>query len=238
MITASSFSLTVQHLIPSSNILPRPIIGFASLNYRLSTPPPLPQFAQFTEPENPARNVKHPAHLNDIIVGLDYLQATYGIRGNYILVGHSCGATLALQIPNGTGIVPPAAILGVEGIYDLEKLRDDYVHIPMYQYFTESAFGKDKEEWKKASPVTQKNEAGFIWEKAKVVALAQSEEDELVNVAQRDGMWDVLKRNERIGRRDILIEVKGKHDEIWKEADPVPQLMVAVERVLSVLMAG
>lgn len=48
-----------------------------------------------------------------------------------------------------------------------------------------------------------------------MVALAHSEQDD---VKQRQEMWDVLKRNEREGRKDLLIEFKGKHDEIWREA--------------------
>lgn len=51
-------------------------------------------------------------------------------------------------------MVRPAVILRVEGIYDLEKLRDGHVHIPMYQYFTESAYGTDEEKWRKVSLTT------------------------------------------------------------------------------------
>lgn len=235
MITSSSFSITATHLMTSPNS--SHIAGFASLNYRLSTPPPLPQFAQFTEPDNPARNVKHPAHLDDVIAGLKYLQKKYSFGSNYILVGHSCGATLAFQIPNGRGVEPSAAVLGVEGIYDLKKLRDDHVAVPMYQYFTESAFGRDEVAWKEASPVSQRNEEGFAWEKAKVVALAQSDEDELVNNAQRDVMWEVMKKLKVANRKDLLIELSGKHDEIWREENPEPQLKVAIEKVLGTLMA-
>ncbi|KAE9373628.1 hypothetical protein N431DRAFT_456389 [Stipitochalara longipes BDJ] len=39
----------------------------------------LPQFAHFTESENPARNFKHPVHLNDIIAAPKYLQETYEV---------------------------------------------------------------------------------------------------------------------------------------------------------------
>jgi kynurenine formamidase len=129
MITASSSTLTIQKFLASPGPLSN-IAGFASLNYRLSTPPPLlPQFAEFMEPENPARNVKHPAHLNDVIAAFSYLQRTYEFGNNYILVGHSCGATLTFQIPNGNGFVPPAGVLGVEGIYYLGRLRDDHEQV-------------------------------------------------------------------------------------------------------------
>lgn len=78
------------------------------------------------KPENPARNVKHPAHLNDVIAALSYLQRTYEFGEKYILVGHSCGATLTFQIPNGNGFVPLVSVLGVVGIYDLARLIDDH----------------------------------------------------------------------------------------------------------------
>jgi hypothetical protein len=36
------------------------------------------------------------------------------------------------------------------------------------------------------------NEKGFLWQKAKVVALAQNNEDELVDIHQRDLMCEVM----------------------------------------------
>ncbi|KAL5329414.1 hypothetical protein ACEPPN_002926 [Leptodophora sp. 'Broadleaf-Isolate-01'] len=237
MITASSFSLTVQHLLSSSNSEPH-IAGCASINYRLSTPPPLPQFAQFVEPNNPARNVKHPAHLDDVVAAIKYLQKTYGFAESYILAGHSCGATLAFQIPNEVGLAPPDGILGVEGIYDLAKLRNDHKDIPMYQYFTESAFGNNEAVWNLASPTTQRNKSGHVWEKAKIVALAQSDEDELVDVSQKEIMWEKILGSPVEGRKDFTMQLTGKHDEIWREGETDTQLKVAFEQVLKLLMAG
>lgn len=88
MITSNSFTLTVSSLLQSPFL--SLISGFESLNYRLSTPSPLPQFAQFTQ--------SHPAHLNDIEPAITYLQAEYRFRTNYVLVGHFCGVALAFQI--------------------------------------------------------------------------------------------------------------------------------------------
>jgi kynurenine formamidase len=179
MIDSTSFTSTVKSLRQSPYV-PH-ISGFASLNYRLSTPPLLPQFVEFVQPENPARNAKHPAHLNDVEAAIAYLQGEYGFGANYVLVGHSCGATLAFQLREGWNMVGPKAVLGVEGIYDLGKLVDDHRSVPMYRYFTESAFGKDEEDWTKASPTTQRCDGSFAWENAKVGAVAQSAEDELVD---------------------------------------------------------
>ncbi|KAH7305637.1 Alpha/Beta hydrolase protein [Rhexocercosporidium sp. MPI-PUGE-AT-0058] len=236
MITASSFSLTVQHLLSSPNSEPY-IAGYASINYRLSTPPPLPQFSQFVEPDNLARNVKHPAHLDDVVAAIKYLQKTFGFAENYILAGHSCGATLAFQISSEAGLAPPAGVLGVEGIYDLMKLRDDHKDIPMYQYFTESAFGSDESAWSLASPTTQKSEFLYVWEKAKVVALAQSDEDELVDVSQKEVMWEKILGRPVEGRKDVAIRLTGKHDEIWREGERETQLKVAIEQVLKLVSA-
>jgi hypothetical protein len=103
MITASSFTLTIQKFLASPGPLSN-IAGFASLNYRLSTPPPLPQFAEFMEPENPARNVKHPAHLNDVIAAFSYPQRTYEFGNNYILVGLAVALLLLFKFPMEVGL--------------------------------------------------------------------------------------------------------------------------------------
>lgn len=39
--------------------------------------------------------------------------------------------------------VPPKAIMGVSGIYDLRRLRQDYARVPIYEAFLVSAFGED-----------------------------------------------------------------------------------------------
>jgi hypothetical protein len=179
MITASSFALTSPS--PISNIA-----GFASLNYRLSTPPPVPQFQQFTQSGNLAHNVKHPIHVNVVVTFLNYLQKTYKFGEKYALVGHGCGANLTFKLPDGSELCRPAGMLGVGGVYDLGRLRDAPIEVPMYQYFVESAFGKDEEAWKLASPATHVSEADLAWRIAKVAALAKSDEDEHVDVNQRD----------------------------------------------------
>jgi hypothetical protein len=46
--------------------------------------------------------------------------------------------------------VNPAGILGVEGIYDLERLRDDHKDLSMYQYLIKIHLGRMKkiESWR------------------------------------------------------------------------------------------
>ena len=104
----------------------------------------------------------HPGHLDDVLKALEWLCIEKGMR-RYMLVGHSAGATLALQVlrvllggeasryragapPGGIeslGPPPPPpplpeAIFCLEGIYDLPALASEYPH---YTSFISCAFG-------------------------------------------------------------------------------------------------
>jgi kynurenine formamidase len=105
------------------------------------------------------------------------------------LSSYICGANFIFQLLDGCELGRPAGLLGVERIYDLGRMRDAPIEVPMYKYFIESAFGKDEEAWKPASPATHVSKADFAWRKAKVAALAKIDEDQLVDVNQRDLMW-------------------------------------------------
>ncbi|EHY57478.1 hypothetical protein HRR90_001333 [Exophiala dermatitidis] len=99
-------------------------LAIASLSYRLSSHPSYPETAPTTttttntatttssstsrstnnntnatnNPSYFARDARHPDHLDDICSALALLHETYGLtEDNYMLVGHSCGATLAFQ---------------------------------------------------------------------------------------------------------------------------------------------
>lgn len=43
------------------------------------------------------RDARHPAHIRDVRAALSFLQRRFGFGGRYVLVGHSCGATMAFQ---------------------------------------------------------------------------------------------------------------------------------------------
>lgn len=96
-------------------------IACASLNYRLSTP------------EN---DVKHPDHMNDVLTALEFLKRNYDLQ-NCLLLGHSAGATLAVQVFHEFRRQVLGMIL-FNGIYDLESLVDEY---PDYNGFVTAAFG-------------------------------------------------------------------------------------------------
>lgn len=93
--TSASFKAT-ESILRDTGL---PISGFASISYRLSPHPNHPQDPQ-TAP-NDRQEAKHPDHIRDVEAALAFLQNTYGFGARYILVGHSCGATLAFQAVMG-----------------------------------------------------------------------------------------------------------------------------------------
>ncbi|KAJ5158928.1 uncharacterized protein N7500_008579 [Penicillium coprophilum] len=95
-ITSASFNAT-ESILRDKGL---PISGFASISYRLSAHPNYPQNPTSTAPKD-LRDAKHPDHIRDVEAALAFLQNTYGFGSRYILIGHSCGATLAFQAVMG-----------------------------------------------------------------------------------------------------------------------------------------
>ncbi|KAF2856377.1 alpha/beta-hydrolase [Plenodomus tracheiphilus IPT5] len=95
---------TLHHLLTTHATTLSQISGIASLNYRLSPYPAHPTHP--SDPNDADRNVKHPDHMRDVQQGLRHLQRNYGVE-KWIGIGHSCGATLLLQIIGGLGVEPP-----------------------------------------------------------------------------------------------------------------------------------
>lgn len=206
------------------------IAGFASINYRLSPAPWHPTSP--SNPGDPARNASHPDHINDVLAGILHLQETYRFEGRYLLVGHSCGACLALQVlmkrywgvqyestaALQLNVVPPLAVLGIEGLYDLPALVRYHSDSAFYRNFVEAAFGPKEANWKAASPTSA--DLGASWEDGKLVVIAHSREDELVEWEQPDLMMKTLSSQgfkTSGSRRARLLELKGKHDQVWEE---------------------
>ncbi|EON61185.1 hypothetical protein W97_00397 [Coniosporium apollinis CBS 100218] len=256
-ITSTSIQPTLTRLLNSPETLCR-IAGFASLNYRLS---PYPTHA--TDPSRPddaARNARHPDHLDDVLAALQWLDREYDVgslgrrggRGHeYILVGHSCGATLAFQAlrrmaghgPNhsprgGCGSQAlPAAVVGVCGIYDIPLLVSTHEH-PAYREFVEAAFGEEEREWAEVSPAdgVGRLQDGGGGGGMRVVVLGQSSEDELVDGGQRDAMVETLREEgfEEGGadKELVVLDMKGKHDEVWENGEEIVRAIeVALDRL-------
>jgi hypothetical protein len=157
-INATAFSKTRDLLLTSpwySHAASR-ISGYASLNYRLSQHPSYPQDPRSTNKYH-LRTARHPDHVRDIVLGTARLQKIYGFGECYILIGHSCGATIALQTVMGLNEVEtlglgvsgawrmPAAVLAVDGIYDIPKLVKKFARVPEYRDSVVGAFGNDEQ---------------------------------------------------------------------------------------------
>ncbi|KAK4508377.1 hypothetical protein PRZ48_002115 [Zasmidium cellare] len=232
--SASTFDKAQEQLL-NSPIADR-VAGFASINYRLSPAPTHP--SNPSNPADPARNARHPDHINDVLAAILHLQETYRVEDRYILVGHSAGAFLALQVAMkrywGTqyestyalelNVVPPVAILGIEGLYDLPALvkYHDKLSQHMYHNFVESAFGPNEADWAAASPTASNFEE--TWENGQLAVIAHSHSDELVEWEQPELMMKSLTSQgfkDSGSRRAKLIELQGKHDQVWEEGHEV-----------------
>ncbi|RAL00360.1 arylformamidase [Aspergillus ibericus CBS 121593] len=216
------------------------IHALASISYRLSAHPSHPQDPSVTDPTH-LRTATHPDHITDILSALSFLQTKYSIGENYLLVGHSCGATLAFQSVMGKfrtdpSVPAPVGILGMAGIYDLRGLRDTHRDVSAYQAFTEGAFGKDEGVWDGVSPAVVRGEEGVVggWKGGRVAVLAYSREDGLVDEGQREGMRRALGEWVALGggKRVEGLEIRGQHDDAWREGGELARgIAFAIEKL-------
>ncbi|KUM57714.1 hypothetical protein ACN42_g9456 [Penicillium freii] len=236
-VTSASFGAT-ESILREKGL---PIAGFASISYRLSAHPNHPQDPSTTGPKD-FQDAKHPDHIADVETALAFLQNTYGFGARYILVGHSCGATLAFQAVMGavsghrertTLTAQPTAIVGVAGIYDLRRLRDTHVDISAYQEFIEGAFGADEMLWDGVSPAQVTGSRGVEsgWKSGRLAVLAYSKDDGLVDGCQVEVMKEALgnwekteaqipvQENPTPDRRLRVLSISGVHDEAWENGE-------------------
>lgn len=238
-VTSASFNAT-ESILREKGL---PIAGFASISYRLSAHPNHPQDPTNTDPKD-FQDAKHPDHIADVEAALAFLQNTYGFGTRYILVGHSCGATLAFQSVMGalsghreqglaTLTAQPTAIVGVAGIYDLRRLRDTHVDISAYQDFIEGAFGADEMLWDGVSPAQVAGPRGVEggWNSGTLAVLAYSKDDGLVDGSQVEVMKEALRNWEKTeaqvpvqevshrDRRLRILSISGAHDEAWENGE-------------------
>ncbi|KAH7363795.1 Alpha/Beta hydrolase protein [Rhexocercosporidium sp. MPI-PUGE-AT-0058] len=232
-ITDKSFLPTIRQLFshPSEqDLVNSHITAFASISYRLSPHADHPQ-----EPGTPStelRDAKHPDHLHDVVSAVSFLQARYKFGSKYLLIGHSCGATLAFQsiIRQQLSLSPPIPfknpeiVVGVAGIYDMRLLRDKNSH-PAYQEFLVSAFGEDEKAWDRASPANHDFLAS--WPEVKSVVVVSSSGDELVDPTQIECM---ATRLENLRASAVVMVLKGflhqTHDHIWDEGIGLAHVIV------------
>jgi kynurenine formamidase len=251
-LTSKSIEPTVAHAFSAWDAS-APISAIASINYTLSpypTHPALPYDAIKGNHSDPAREAVHPQHVSDILHGFALLHSFGLTDQSYILSGHSAGACLALQAtlqpPRHYGLdgVPeapcPAAILGLNGLYDLLALVNalgashEHLH-DEYETFLSSAFGADKSKWPAASPacfdpaeIAERVREGKA---PRLVVLDQSTEDQLVpmNQSQR------LKANlSTVGGLRVVEghRCTGQHDAPWEQGVMIWESIRDIVRLL------
>ncbi|CRG85154.1 hypothetical protein PISL3812_02278 [Talaromyces islandicus] len=238
-ILADSFKYT-EAVLRQHSLVQAHVAAFASIDYRLSPHPDFPQDPHNT-PESRFRAAKHPDHLHDVQTALQFLQDKYAFGEKYILIGHSCGATLALQTvmnrvnganhPNTT-IPKPKAIVGVCGIYDLRLLRNDFKQYESVGAFIKGAFGEDEEIWDRVSPARVIDSDGVAagWSTGQVAIVASSRNDSLINSPQGLAMrktlktWEDLHSERKIIFLDDLVE---DHDDVWSKGQELSRTIIA-----------
>lgn len=206
------------------------ILGFVSINYRLSPYPSHPRDP--SSPDDPSRNAHYPDHLQDVVKALLYLESQYHISGRYLLVGHSAGATIAFELHgNSSSKLPaPVGILGVAGIYHFEAFLKNHSESPAYLEFMESAF-PDRALWEKAAPYTNRESGSAVWEHVKAVIIAHSEDDELIEEEQTSFMLQRARsilQNEKVH----FLHTHGHHDEIWRSGHILADLITKSLHIL------
>ncbi|KAB5545578.1 Alpha/Beta hydrolase protein [Coniochaeta sp. 2T2.1] len=230
------------------------IAGFASIDYRLSPHPEFPQ-DEDTTPPNKLRNAKHPDHLSDVRSALAFLRREYGIGNRevegetpYVLYGHSCGATLAMQVIMGGAedevglegrgeVPPPAGVVGLQGMYDLVGVNARFKGA--YRDMIAGAFGDDEEVWKSVSPARFKGKFSQTWEGSEkgVVVLAHSPEDEWVDMAELDAMEARLKGEKDPAPLHVQAkrDLKGDHDEVAQNGGMVAGVLIETVGLLDMV---
>lgn len=193
--TYDDFVELVHHLGPTG-------FNVFGVNYRLS-----PQ-------------VKHPEHLVDVVSALNHLHTEYKVD-SVVLVGHSVGGTLLMQLLNHEqlirrAIVPIEAVdslqvkldklVFVDGIYDVVEMLREY---PSYRSFVDDAF-VSQEHYTQASQVS----AGIDLVLRPDVVLVHSLEDELLSPRQTKHFEKYLV-NQGITPK-VIFGNFGQHEQVYR----------------------
>jgi kynurenine formamidase len=175
------------------------------------------------------REAKHPDHINDVRAALVFLQAKYGFGADYIILGHSAGGTLAMQLLMGTGtgagaLQMPSAMVCISGIYNLVGLAQRLG--PVYHEFISGAFGKDELAWADAAPLKYSGGSfGDLWSgNRKPLVLAWSGDDELIDEPEIDDMAGRLV-SDGVSTLVVVKDLKGSHDGLWEDGEPLAHLI-------------
>ncbi|KAH8900552.1 alpha/beta-hydrolase, partial [Thozetella sp. PMI_491] len=243
-VDSSSFEQTAIRLLNSLANGEANIAGMASINYRLSSHPMHP-----TDPSPPrdaavptdeARTARHPQHIYDVLASLSYLQEL-GAAKNYILAGHSCGATLAFQVAMNSSrwalnqrveLTKPNVLVGLNGLYDLPAFlaEPDDSHkalVPVYHAFTSGAFGEDKAAWTAVCPTVVQDWAAE-WPEGGRFVLVQSRADSLVPYSQLEIMRKSLEASTPSTWTVDELAADGDHNELWKTGGRLCEILLEI----------
>ncbi|KAJ6438607.1 carbohydrate esterase [Purpureocillium lavendulum] len=236
--TVVDFVPSIKQVLGNRDIAQAAVRGYISIDYRLSPHPDFPQDPAHT-PRSDMRTAEHPDHVLDVRAALNFLDSEYHISQGYILLGHSAGATLALQVLMGESalagqkpretVPPPTAIIGISGIYDLVALTS---RREGYDGFIGVAFGKDQQLWRTASPATFAGSFKDVWPGSPLAVLAHSPEDTLIDMPETDSMATKLLKD---GINIVAVrDLSGEHDEVWQDGTQVAALVArALNRLTS-----
>jgi len=229
-VTSSAFAPTISHLELNHASAINSFGGFASLNYSLSS----------HELVEAGRHAKHPDHIIDVLTGLEFLQKKFGFGSNYILLGHSCGATLAFQAAmdhqkwssSAPPVQKPKVIVGLNGLYDLPNLiknsGEKHKHlVPVYEDFTRMAFGDDEKVWHDISPIAVSDWTSE-WTEGTKAYIVQSKADSLVPYNQLEGIQQNLQASKGPGLEVIELEAGGDHNDLWEKGDRLAEIVTEV----------
>ncbi|KAM9927500.1 hypothetical protein OXX80_010271 [Metschnikowia pulcherrima] len=143
--------------------------------------------------------IVHPFHLQDLVDGIEFLAREYNVFRISVL-GHSVGATMALQLLNYKQILEAGyehlqekvdfsipdlkieldTIFFIDGIYDIADLVAEYG--PPYQAFVDRAFVSRKQYAEAVQPSRAKF-TNFAFSPKKIIVV-QSSQDELLSLRQ------------------------------------------------------
>lgn len=170
-------------------------------------------------------DVKHPAHLLDVICALLWIQK-HAPTKSLLLVGHSVGATLILQLLSYRQVLGEShsSILGdplfgvdkvyfVDGIYDIPQLIEEYG--VDYKNFVMCAFSGENQ-YKNATQLSMQKSKKLAHIPSKIV-ICHSKEDELLSKRQTELLTAYLTEH----NLDFLLyyENWGLHEEVYRREE-------------------
>lgn len=173
--------------------------------------------------------IKHPYHLVDVAAALQKILSLTG-HSKVLLVGHSVGATLLLQLLNYREIIALGSVSGaeielpkleldidtiffVDGIFDIVDLIAEYG--APYKLFVDVAFDSETH-YVEASQMTW-TKAGFRFDQDFRAVVVQSKQDELLSERQSERFVSFLEgKNVPV---EYLAGNWGKHEEVYRRAE-------------------